>query len=79
MRIEAKQYGALKQASAIDAIKITEETFAFRIKQFNEFTGEAKTDAVEQVNLPELKAQRAALAENLAGLDAIIADLEATK
>jgi len=77
MEVQAKLYADLKSKGALSVVKISDTTYAFIIKQYDRFTGEAGPDLVEQVNLNELRSERDVITARLAGVSQMIVDMEA--
>lgn len=79
MNIQAKLYQELKDKNAVNIVKVNKNTFAFVIAQFDAFSGEQKDDAIEQVSIDAVTAERDATQEKLDGLNAMLADIQALK
>lgn len=74
--IDIKQYRSLKAAGGITTAKLSEKTVVVSIQRFDGATGKPADPQIEQFNIGELKAQRDAVKENLADMEAFISDLE---
>ena len=78
MSIDLKNYKELKLKNAVHLVKAG-DAYAVAYKKFDENTGEDLPDTVEGVNMTELIDRKKVLQDEIAEIDAFIADCEAVK
>jgi len=71
--LDIKNYQELKEKNAVSLVKAG-DAYAVAYKKFDEATGEEKSDEVIGVNMTELTDKKKALQDEIAEIDAFIAD-----